>query len=228
MALLLPTVEGIDRLHISADIHSYSDIPSDEIYVGSMIYYNVTLYNPNNHTIERKFNITIKNSKGDVIHHLIQDTIVYPNQTKSKLPYLDNSKDSNKDYHYISPLEAGTYILQIQVMGNLLVFFENKTISAEVDNNRINRNFHRYKPNSIEFPFPVASLYEKRLKERSIEQFQNSMDLNSKMLDLNSKMLASTNATTILTSKIEIYTQIILVATLIMMVIAAIQLRKRK
>ena len=51
--LILPLVIALERIYIVTEIESYSDIPPDEIYVGSLIFYNITIHNPNNYSVER-------------------------------------------------------------------------------------------------------------------------------------------------------------------------------
>ena len=51
--ILVPVVNATDRLNVSAEMHSLSDIPDDEIYVGSLIYYNISIFNPNDYEIKR-------------------------------------------------------------------------------------------------------------------------------------------------------------------------------
>lgn len=182
-------LDVIDKLDISAEIRSYSDNPNNEIYVGSLIFYNITVHNPHKYEISREFNISISDSDDKILHNILWDTgVLSPNQSKNFLPYVNDKKD----YHYLSPLKADTYVLKVTNVGEPIIFYENKTIGAN--------SFYRYLPNVIEFPFPVSSQYEKRLKERNEKQFNQNMELNNNMLSL--------------TKKLEYYTLIIVFATI--------------
>lgn len=168
----------IDRLDISAEVTSYSGNPINEIYVGSLIYYNITVHNSNKYEIERRFNVTISDSNGGIIHNLIWDTgIMYPNKSKSFLPYLLDKRN----FYYISPLKSDTYILEVSNIDEPIIFYENKTIGDHY--------FYRFKINNIEFPFPVASQYEKRLKEINEKQFNQNIELSDILLKLTVIML---------------------------------------
>ncbi|MCZ7380286.1 MAG: hypothetical protein O8C64_01730 [Candidatus Methanoperedens sp.] len=189
IALIFIQVAGAtDRLNISADVQSYSEIPSDEIYVGSLIYYNITIFNPNDYEIKRNFNIYIIDEQEKVIHYLVKESfIIEPKKTKNLVPYKDGN---STDYWLISPLKAGTYLLEVSTSGEPIEFFENKTIEVQISpNQKMLKNFYRYEINSIKFPFAVTSLYEKRLKGINQEQFNKNIELNQKMLTLNEEML---------------------------------------
>ena len=190
----------IGRLDISMEVMSLSDNPINEIYVGSLIYYNITVHNPNKYQISRNLNISISDSDGEILHsYLCYTEILSTNQSTNCIPYLDDKKQS---YIYISPLKADTYILKVTNDGIPIIFHEN--IIGGV------KPLDIYYLNAIKYPFPVASQYEKRLKERNEKQFNQSMELNNNMLKL--------------TKKLERYTLIILIATIITVLATAFTL----
>ena len=112
------------------------------------------------------------------------------------------SNEQKQSYIYISPLKADTYILKVTNDGIPIIFHEN--IIGGV------KPLDIYYLNAIKYPFPVASQYEKRLKERNEKQFNQSMELNNNMLKL--------------TKKLERYTLIILIATIITVLATAFTL----
>lgn len=214
---LVPIVNATDRLNISAEVHSYSDIPDDEIYVGSLIYYNITFFNPNNHEITRSFNISIIDEQEKIIHNLVKESFkIEPNKTKSLLPYKDGN---GTDYWLISPLKSGSYRLEISTSGEPIEFFDNKTIEVQINpNQKMLKNFYRYETNSIKFPFAVASQYEKRIKELNQEQFKKNMELNQKMLVLNEQMLNLNKEMRDLTNTMYYLTWIMLIVSIITLI----------
>ncbi len=186
-AILIPIAGATDRLNITAEIRSYSDIPDNEIYVGSLIYYNITIFNPNDYEIKRTLNISIIDEQEKFIHTLTKEFIIWPKKTENLVPYKD---ENETEYWLISPLKAGTYRLEITSSGEPIEFFENKTIEVLLSpDKKASRSFYRYKTNSIEFPFAVASQYERRLKEINGEQFKKNVELSQRMLVLTEETL---------------------------------------
>lgn len=213
--LLAQQIIAMNTIGISADIKSYSDIPNSNIFVGSLIDYNITITNLNNESIESIFDIKIIDPNGNSIHEIKWKTEkITPNNSVSFLPYIENG-----DFHLISPIKPGTYLLEVSSKENIK-FFENKTIRIESNGIGYNKNFYRYKPNSIEFPFHTASLYEKNLIKINEKQYQESKQINEQILDY-------TQDVVILTRNLESFTWVILIATVIMLLVSVIQLFKK-
>lgn len=215
--IFLPIAGATDRLNITADVQSYSDIPSNEIYVGSLIYYNITIFNPNDYEIKRNFNISIIDEQEKIIHNLVKESlIIEPKKNKSLIPYKDGNMS---DYWLISPLKAGTYRLEISTSGEPIEFFEAKTIEVQINSNqKMLKSFYRYEINSIKFPFAVASQYEKGLKELNKEQFNKNMELNQKMLVVNDQMLNLNNEMLDLTNTMTYLTWIMLIVSIVTLI----------
>ena len=222
LIVLIPSTLAIDRVYIEANTLSYSEFPRDEIYVGSMIYYNISLFNPNDYEVVRDYNISIIDENGEKRYNIIENSIsLQPEETKQILSY----KEGERIFEYISPLKSGSYLLKVSVIGDQIEFLNNITKKIQISDNESGEiSFYRYNQNYMEFPFAVASLYEKRLKEisqkrfeESQKQFEDKKELTKKMFDLNVEIR-------VLTDKMTHYTKIILIASIIMLIVAIIQL----
>lgn len=181
---LVNIVSAVNYIKVeNVHIDSFGGLISsnDEIYVGSVVRYNISLKtNYSEATINQEFNVVIINPSREVIEN---QTFVFAIPDDSS--FIISSNVSNVEWRLIYADVSGIYKL-VLTSNSALQLYENKSTSFR----------HDY---SLPFFFEVKSLQEKRLADANENLIKRNEEIANQSENINQKMLRTTKNTFIAT-----------------------------